>query len=208
MQIIDLLKWDRTQIFNFFKDTDCPHYSITANIDVVNLYKFCKRNNLSFYYSMIYLVTKTCNSIQEFRYRIREDCVVFHEVIKPSFTLPTKNNLFRFSWCEYEDDLFKFVSKLVDSCESKVEDLIVNFDFSKDDFIFLSCTPWIHFTSFTNPYNTKMPDTFPRITWGKYIWVNNSLTMPVSVQVHHALVDGYHLGMFYEKLQAFINKID
>ena len=41
----------------------------------------------------------------------------------------------------------------------------------------------------------------PRITWGRISSRNDGWTMPVAVQVHHALVDGLHLGRFYDALQ-------
>ena len=29
--------------------------------------------------------------------------------------------------------------------------------------------------------------------------------MPVSINVHHALMDGYHVGLFIEKFQKLLN---
>jgi chloramphenicol O-acetyltransferase type A len=29
--------------------------------------------------------------------------------------------------------------------------------------------------------------------------------MPLSVQVHHALMDGIHVGRYYEKFQAYLD---
>ena len=30
------------------------------------------------------------------------------------------------------------------------------------------------------------------------------LTLPFSVQVHHALMDGYHVGMYFEKMESWL----
>lgn len=32
--------------------------------------------------------------------------------------------------------------------------------------------------------------------------------LPVAFQVHHAVCDGYHVGMFVQKLQDFTNDVD
>lgn len=49
-------------------------------------------------------------------------------------------------------------------------------------------------------------DCVPRITWGRYRQQGERWAVPVAVQVHHALVDGVHLGRFYagveERLQG------
>ena len=37
---------------------------------------------------------------------------------------------------------------------------------------------------------------------------NEKTMLPLAIQVHHAVCDGYHLGKFIETLQANINKFD
>ena len=34
---------------------------------------------------------------------------------------------------------------------------------------------------------------------------NGKKTMPISVHVHHGLVDGYHVGLFLDALQQLMN---
>lgn len=48
-------------------------------------------------------------------------------------------------------------------------------------------------------------ETYPRIVFGKYIREGDKVKMPLSIQRNHALVDGWHLGLFYrnfEKINA------
>ena len=40
-------------------------------------------------------------------------------------------------------------------------------------------------------------DSNPRITWGKYFEETGRVFIPVTVLCHHALVDGVHIGRFY-----------
>ena len=40
-----------------------------------------------------------------------------------------------------------------------------------------------------------------RISWGRWFWLGDRLLLPFSVQAHHALVDGVHLGQFIDALQ-------
>ena len=43
---------------------------------------------------------------------------------------------------------------------------------------------------------------------GKTFEENGKTMLPLAIQVHHAVCDGYHVGKFIETLQANINKFD
>lgn len=64
---------------------------------------------------------------------------------------------------------------------------------------FITNIPWLSFSALTHPYS-KQYSTVPIISFGKFRLVNGVLSLPVAVQVNHALVDGYHLGQFFEIL--------
>ena len=72
----------------------------------------------------------------------------------------------------------------------------------RDDFLFLSALPWIRFTSMQHAMQEHPGDCIPRISWGKYYESEGKIWIPVSVQVHHALVDGRHVGAYFELLEA------
>ncbi|HNW93561.1 MAG TPA: CatA-like O-acetyltransferase [bacterium] len=71
--------------------------------------------------------------------------------------------------------------------------------------MFITCLPWVAFTSFVLPVATRQPDSVPRIAWGKFIESGGKVTLPVAVQVHHAVVDGLHVGQFYARCQGMCN---
>ena len=48
----------------------------------------------------------------------------------------------------------------------------------------------------------------PRITWGRFTEVHKRVIMPLSVQVHHGLADGYHVGRFFELFQQWVESVD
>lgn len=203
-KIIDINSWERKAHYEFYKDMDLPQYNICSNIDVTDLYKFVKKNNLSFYQTMIFFVTKVVNNVSEFKVRIKDENVIKYEKINPAFTINTKNELFSFATVEFDDDFNLFKKRIKDKVESLKG--IVSLDVSNisDNTIYISCAPWINFTSVSHATYISKSDCIPRITWGKYIKDGERLKMPLSVQVHHALVDGYHLGLFYDNLQTSI----
>ncbi len=73
-----------------------------------------------------------------------------------------------------------------------------------DDWIYLSCLPWISFTGMTHPTGGR-DDCIPRIAWGKMDRQGEMWRMPVAIQVHHALVDGLHIGRFFAELEQLLS---
>jgi chloramphenicol O-acetyltransferase type A len=45
----------------------------------------------------------------------------------------------------------------------------------------------------------------PIFTLGKFEKDNDKILLPIAIQVHHAVCDGYHVGKFAEGLQALAN---
>ena len=43
--------------------------------------------------------------------------------------------------------------------------------------------------------------------WGKYNLENGRLMMPLSMNIHHAVADGFHLCRFFNEVQELINNL-
>jgi chloramphenicol O-acetyltransferase type A len=79
-------------------------------------------------------------------------------------------------------------------------------DQGRDDLLFMTAIPWVSFTSFMHPLKLYPADSVPRFAWGKFFQDGKSLKMPLSVQGHHAVMDGLHVGRFYEEIQTYLNQ--
>ena len=71
----------------------------------------------------------------------------------------------------------------------------------QDDLLFMTGLPWVSFTSMLHPIHMHPADSVPRIAWGKFFDQEGRTRMPVAVQVHHALMDGLHIGRYYQRIQ-------
>jgi chloramphenicol O-acetyltransferase type A len=78
----------------------------------------------------------------------------------------------------------------------------------RDDWLFMTAIPWVSFTSFMHPLDLHPADSVPRFAWGKYFQEGRSVKMPLSVQGHHAFMDGLHVGRFYEQVQRYFDRPD
>jgi chloramphenicol O-acetyltransferase type A len=66
------------------------------------------------------------------------------------------------------------------------------------DLIRYSMLPWFNFTSISHARDLSTRDSAPRLTFGKITDANGQCTMPISIHVHHGLVDGEHVARFVE----------
>ena len=76
-----------------------------------------------------------------------------------------------------------------------------------DELIYMSCLPWLDLTGCTHERNLDIDDMIPRITWGKIMAQNGRETLGMSVEVNHRIIDGVHIGRFYEGLQKIIDEL-
>jgi len=44
----------------------------------------------------------------------------------------------------------------------------------------------------------------PRIAFGKFTSENERTRLPISIEVHHALMDGLHVGRFLARLEEML----
>jgi chloramphenicol O-acetyltransferase type A len=72
----------------------------------------------------------------------------------------------------------------------------------------MTAIPWVSFTGFMHPMQLHPADSIPRFAWGKFFQEGDQLKMPLSVQGHHALLDGYHVGKFYQLVQDYFNQFE
>ncbi len=201
MHTIDMQTWPRRNHFRLFSTFNHPHFSMSVNVDMTAFYPFVKRNGYSLTVSMVYVIARASNAIPEFRHRIRGDQVVEHEIVNPSFTILIDQDLFSFCDVEYAENFSEFASRAAKSISNVKAHPDLENNPGKDDVLYMTPIPWVSFTSFSHPMQFHPADSVPRFAWGKYFKENDTLKMPLSVQGHHAVMDGIHMGRFYEKVE-------
>jgi len=208
MRTIDMQTSLRQEHFNFFRSFDSPHFSICANVQIAEFYTYIKKHGNSFNIALVYILSRAANAIPEFRYRIREEKVVEHEVVHPSPTIMGKEDVFGFGGLEYKDSFSDFAAGAVERIKQvKEHPQVVGVDQDRDDWLFMTAIPWVSFTSFMHPL--KFPaDSVPRFAWGKFFEEGNTLKIPLNVQGHHALMDGLHVGRYFELVQDYFRQPD
>ncbi len=112
MRTINLQTWSRREHFKFFNSFDHPHFSLCANVDITHFHAYTRQNNISILnWLFVYIITRVANSIPEFRYRIRQDSIIEHDVVHPSYTILVKDDLFTFCTLDYKERFPDFASQ-------------------------------------------------------------------------------------------------
>lgn len=206
MKKIDMENWTRKQHFKFFNNFDYPHFNITLDLNITKLYNYIKENEISFFKTMVYYVTKSANNIKEFRYRVLDNNqVIEYDQINPSFTIMGEDDVFSFCNSKYFENKDKFFDSMEENIRRYKDNPAVSEEEDKIDSIYITSLPWISFNSITHPIDIKNVDSVPRIAWGKYRKENSKVILPFSIQVHHGLMDGYHVSRYLDYIEHLIN---
>ncbi len=150
---------------------------------------------------MAWFLSKAANNIPEFRQRIRKNKVVEHEAVHPSFSVETEvADVFSFCEVKYSEEQSDFLARAKKTMAVMRKNPSMEDDHNRDDYLFMSSIPWISFTSMQHAMSHHPSDSIPRIVWGKHFLDGDKIMMPLSVQVHHAVVDGRHVGKYFQKV--------
>lgn len=201
---INLNTWPRRETYEFFKEFPSPHFNITASVNITQTFKFFETHQISKYNGMLWLISTAANAVEELKTRIRQDQVVLHDRVDPAFTMLSDDNTLAFCTSEYTKDIKTFFNRVEKDMAAVKANPKMEDEPGKDNVLFISCLPWINFSSISHPMSHDETDCIPRISWGKFTHTPDQITMPVSLQVHHSLADGYHTGLFYEKLESLL----
>jgi chloramphenicol O-acetyltransferase type A len=204
VRVIDMQTWPRREHFAKFGAFRYPHFNMCAPVDLTVLRPAAKQRGVSLTTAILYVVARAANEIPEFRYRIRGDNVVEHEVVHPSLTVLVEADLFGFALVEYDEDFSRFAGCAADRFARAREHLTLADEPGRDDLLFMTAIPWVSFTSFSHPMPTLPADSIPRFAWGRAFPEGDLVKMPLSVQGHHGLLDGVHMGRYYERVGHYL----
>ena len=203
---IDLASWNRKEHYLKYIGADFPYISLGADLDVTALYRYCKQKGISFYLAMLHEAYRASLAVENFAYRkIKEQPYVCDKTY-PAFTwLPKGSDLYIVVLTEYEEDILAFCQHARQQAESQGNEPKFQALSGRKDLFYCTCLPWISYTHMIRTISVMGEDDNPKATWGKYHWEQEKLLLPFSLQVHHSLMDGYHVGRYFEILQQMLD---
>ena len=204
---VDLGTWARADQFRFFRTFQKPHYAITSRLDVTRLLLGAKPRGVSPFRACVYAIGAGLHAVPELRMRFRGDVVTEYERIELSMTVPLADGNFNYAYVPWEPDPAGFDA----TCRERIEAVRAGLplqanDGSRDDLAYLSCLPWLDYTGLDNALPSP-EDCIPRVSWGRFVEGAGRRTCAMTLQVHHALVDGRQVGAYFAAVQGALDAI-
>ncbi len=197
--------YDRREQFHFFKDFEEPFFGITASVNCEKAYAYCKAQEIPFYAFYLHATNTAVNSIPNFRQRLDGRKLMEYDCIHASTTMLRPDHTFGFAYIEHSADFRTFLEQYTSEKNRIANTRTLMPPKMTDQVIHYSALPWVAVTSVSHARKFSIADSCPKITFGKYVSEGGHLKLPVSVHAHHALADGYHVGLFFQKLEELLN---
>jgi chloramphenicol O-acetyltransferase type A len=201
--VVDLAVWPRADQFRFFRTYERPHYAVTSRIDISHLLQVTRAKGASSYRACVYAIGAGIHAVPELCMRFRGGVVVRHDRVELSMTVPLADGNFRYAYVPFLPDYVAFDAQAAAIIEGVQAggDLNANAG-ARDDVAYLSCMPWLDYSSINNAL-PHANDCIPRVSWGKFVeQPAGRWTMAMTIEVHHALVDGRQVGDYFAAVQA------
>ena len=209
-EVVNIDTWERGNLFRFYIDNLRNVMSMTVDMNVTNLIEYIHIHRIKFYPSMMWVISKVINTHDEFKFSWHKCGSLIHwDYISPYYAdFHKEDNRFVKLVTEYSDDLFEFHARFLTDRERyktlRAFDL-TNIPANTFD---VSCLPWIKYKCFDIHVFDEGKYLAPVVTWGKFETENNKTILPLSMNIHHAVADGFHLCRFFNEAQEIINNID
>lgn len=202
-QPIQLDCWPRRAIFQEFMGHGCT-FALTRQLTITHFHRFCREHRLRFYPALTWAVTTAVNCHREFRMGYdAQGRPGYYDLVHPEYTVLDPRTQNMDSLCtHYRPELATF-------CAAMAADLD---RFQREDFhtpspentILVSCVPWYSYTGLSFHMKSDLNFLRPMFVWGKYEERDGAVTLPFTIQVHHAVADGYHCHLLFQSLEEIL----
>ncbi len=203
---IDMQNWSRKNSYNhYFNSVPCT-YSMTVNLDITNFLEVVKAGRQKFFPMMLYALSQIVNSHKEFRMDFDEEKNIgYYDYSNPCYTVfHSETETITNIWTEHTANAEMFIKRYNNDISAYKSDFHNSKPLVGKNYFDVSCIPWSSFTGF-NLNLQKGYDYLPPIfTMGKYYSDGDKVLLPLAIQVHHAVCDGFHIARFVNELQDYL----
>lgn len=200
---IDFDSWDRKEYFeHYFAHIPCT-YSMTVKLDITTILDAKQK----IYPVMLYLLGTIVNRHKEFRTtkNAKGDLIIFNRMY-PCYTVFHKDTeLFSNIWTKYFENYTDFYAAYQLDLQQygEIHKMIAKPNIPENTFP-VSMVPWESFESFHLNLQRGYDYLLPIFTMGKYYKEGNRFFLPLAIQVHHGVCDGFHVCRAVKELRELI----
>jgi chloramphenicol O-acetyltransferase type A len=196
--------WARRDAFEHFRHFDQPNFNVCVRVDAAPLKAAVAARGQSFSLACLFISLRLANLHEPFRYRLEADGRVrVHDEVHGSSTALREDGSFGFAYLDHSPDWAAFHAQgraAVAAARSRSR--MAEPREAEANLLYFTTLPWLHFTSFAHARTSGRDIGIPKFAFGRLLPEGSRLWLPVSVEVHHALMDGLHLGRYVQALEA------
>ena len=207
---IDPETWPRREHFQYYTEKLKVNYSMTARLDVTRLRDECNRKQYHFYSAFVWCASNVVNQMECTRMmRDEEGHPGIWETIHPNYTIfHPEDHTFSDCWTCYDPEFEKFYDAMrKDIADAAKVRGIKAKEGQPMNFFCISCIPWLDYTGYATTTSGDRVALFPIITFGKYEKRDGSYTLPLTLTIAHAAMDGWHTSEFFRRMQEELNQV-
>lgn len=204
MRYLNIDEWNRKEQFYYFKEFDNPFFNVCTELEIDTFLSFTKSKGYSFSLACLFASLKAANETEPMRYRLEGDRVAVYDRIDAGNTILNEDETFNFCYFKYHSDFATFYQegrKVLE--EQRQNQQKLQPQNKGKNLIHCSTLPWYRFTSFSHARNYDTDNSVPKFVFGKY-FDDDGMKLPFSIEVHHALMDGIHVGHYLERFQSLL----
>ena len=201
---IDMQTWPMAQSFYYYTQMAPTTYSITITMDIAILRKTLKSKGYKFFPAYLYLVTRAIGKQQQLRIGSQNDSIGYWDNLTPAYPqFHEDDKTTSLLWTEYDENFQVFYKQYIEDTtqHGNSHGILSSKGLPPANVYIISCIPWFSFNSFSLHNHGIKDYYFPSFEAGGFTENEDKITMPLSITVHHATTDGYHLKVFFEELQ-------
>ncbi len=205
---IDMAVWPRSQAFHYYSKMAPTTYTVNVSMDVTILRKAMKSKGYRFFPAYLYLVTKAISKQQELRIAVQNDVLGYWDQLTPCYPqFHEDDTTTSLLWTEYEEQFHVFYERYIEDTmqHGRSHGILSSKGVPPANAYVVSCIPWFTFNSFSLHNHGIKGYYVPSFEAGGFTEVGGKTIMPLSITVHHATTDGYHLKVFFDTLQELMD---
>ncbi|WP_026355119.1 CatA-like O-acetyltransferase [Massilia niastensis] len=199
----------RRDRFALFDRMDSPAVNLCFTLDLPDFRPWCREQGLAPFHVLLCALLRAVLKVENFQYRIEDGEVFRIERLRPSFTVVNQHHDLNFAQFDWSDDLREFVARGIAAREEAGGMTELNLKYRSmspreaKEQVFVTCIPWLDFTSIQHPIAKLGEPDIPSFAWGRFRDApDGRLQLPFSVQAHHGFVDGYHIHLLAQGIAA------
>ena len=206
-ELIRIDGWEREETFRFFSTFTQPFFNVHTEADITPLYQYCKVHNLSVSLAYMHATLQAARAVPNFLLRIEGGQVYKYSGLDLSTTILKDDHNIAFTHFPYHEKLEDFCRQGASIiAEVKKSKKLFN-GYQGVDLLHMTTLPWFKFKGMEHAFSINPEDPgVPKIGYGKLELLQDKVILPISIGLHHALADGYHMHLFLQELETIILK--